>query len=119
VPQSNLPSIEQNYEVEEILEVSYIEEIKKYKLKWKGFSENEASWETKEYLTKCADVVEHWKKSKRTLVIIKDMQKQLPLPKFNQQPTDYYRKRKLYVNNFGVYVVNTQTMHCYLWNEYG
>jgi len=85
-------------------------------VKWKGY--NEITWADREDFDKCDDVIKCWKKNQKRLVIIKDMQKQLPLPKFNTQHTDYYRKRKLYVNNLGIYEVNTQKMHCYLWNEY-
>ena len=66
------------------------------------------------------------------------MQKQLPLPKFTQQPQDYYRKvllwprlsdatfsslflflqRKLHVHNCGIYLVNQKKMYCHVWNEY-
>jgi hypothetical protein len=51
-------------------------------------------------------------------VIVKDFQKQLSIPKFQPQSADYYRKRKLYVNNFGIYCYNNATMNCYLWSEY-
>lgn len=51
-------------------------------------------------------------------MIVKDMQKQLPLPKLLPQPTQQYRSRQLYMNNFGIYFSTNKDMHCYTWTEY-
>jgi hypothetical protein len=49
--------------------------------------------------------------------VCKDFQKELPMPKLLPQPTDQYRSRKLYLHNYGNYVYNNKTMHCFVWDE--
>ena len=46
------------------------------------------------------------------------MQKQLPLPTLQPQLPEYYRSRKLHINNYGIYNCETKQMNCYIWSEY-
>ena len=46
------------------------------------------------------------------------MQKSLEIPEFREQPPEQYRSRQFYLNNLGIYHCNTQTMNCFLWDEY-
>lgn len=71
-----------------------------------------------ENLLNCEDVLLQWKKNKHREVIVKDMQKQLPLPRLQPQPTEQYRAKQLFLNNFGVYFASKSKMHCYTWTEY-
>ena len=104
------------YEVEAILDKRYTIDGTEYLLKWKD--SNVPTWQSKLNMGGCVELKQTYNKTKKVLVVVRDLQKQLPLPKFNPQPTDYYRKRKLYITNFGFYICNTQKMHSYVWNEY-
>lgn len=46
------------------------------------------------------------------------MQKQLPFPRLLPQPTEQYRAKQLYLNNFGVYLASKSKMNCFTWSEY-
>jgi hypothetical protein len=59
-----------------------------------------------------------YKQNLKPLLVCKDFQKELPMPKLLPQPTDQYRSRKLYLHNFGNYIANTKTMHFFVWDEW-
>jgi hypothetical protein len=61
-----------------------------YLIKWKDY--NIQTWQSKEDLNNCKNLLEEFRKENPPAIIVKDMQKQLPLPKFCPQPQDYYRK---------------------------
>jgi hypothetical protein len=104
-----------DWKVEAVLNKRYDVYETEYLIKWVGF--DEPTWEQKSNLN-CLKLLKDWKSQEQILVIVKDFQKQLPIPKFQPQPGDYYRKRKLYVNNFGIYCCNNAKMNCYLWSKY-
>ena len=120
----NFESIEEgevgNCEVEKILEEVYDTGGKEmYLLKWKDWVEDvDKDWVDKEELENCTSVLEEWKKSRKKLVLVRDFQKELQIPKFQLQPEDLYCKRKLYLHNMGIYCCNTKEMRCLLWSEY-
>jgi hypothetical protein len=62
--------------------------------------------------------LDRYKEGLRPLLVCKDFQKELPMPKLMPQPTDQYRRRKLYLHNFGNWIANSGIMHCFLWDEW-
>lgn len=87
-----------------------------YVIKWLHY--DNVTEEPKENLINCQRALQLWKKKKKREVLVKDMQKQLPLPKLLPQPTQQYRSRQLYMHNFGIYFSSQRQMHCYTWTEY-
>src|SRR5690349_18885818 len=86
--QSEESSIE--WEVDEVLKIRYASTGTEYLIKWKN--SNDLTWEPKEHLISCKKAMQRFRSKFPAAVSVKDMQKQLPLPKFSQQPSDYYRK---------------------------
>ena len=46
-----------NYVVEKILEAKTVNGKKHYKIKWKGYPASQTTWEPKEHLNNCIDMV--------------------------------------------------------------
>ena len=77
------------WDVEEVLDVRYTVNGTEYQIKWKD--SDILTWEPKEHIKGCL-AWRDWKMIHKAFVTVKDMQKELPLPKLNPQPSDYYRK---------------------------
>ncbi len=90
--------------------------MSEYEVKWTGF--DETTWELADNLTNCSNKIHDFQKQIKQVIMQKDMQKELPLPTLNPQPSNYYRSRKLYIHNYGFYLCNNGRMYCYVWNEY-
>jgi ABC-type lipoprotein release transport system permease subunit len=73
------------------LDVKYTLDGAEYKIKWKN--DTETTWEPKIHI-KHSLAWKNWQQENKAFVTVKDMQKELPLPKLNPQPSDYYRKVK-------------------------
>jgi hypothetical protein len=84
-----------------------------YLVKWKN--SEETTWEPRQNLDNCPQILENFKKQQSIYVAIKDMQKELPLPKLFPQPSDYYRKVKYISLNP---VIIPLTPHCFLSDKY-
>jgi hypothetical protein len=78
------------WEVEYIVDKKYSETGTEYLIKW--INSEISTWEPKEHMTGCKEALNDFRNRKPALVMVKDMQKQLPLPKLSPQPSDYYRK---------------------------
>ena len=78
------------WEVDEVLQIKYLSTGTEYLIKWKN--SNDHTWEPKKHLIACKEALRRFKSKFPAAISVKDMQKQLPLPKFSQQPSDYYRK---------------------------
>lgn len=78
------------WEVERILEKRFSENGTEYHVKW--MNSDETTWEPKSNMTQCKDAMRDYKCSNPSFVVVKDLQKNLNLPKFTHQPSDYYRK---------------------------
>lgn len=111
---------EEDYEIEKIVKYKYNASGINYLIKWIGHEE--LQWVHGSLIRKeTAGIVLKVIKTKKwneTWVGVKDMQKELLVPKLHPQPTDYYRKRKLNLHNLGVYNCKLERLHCYLWDEY-
>ena len=55
------PIFEQDYEVEKILDFKIRHKRPRYLVKWKGYPENESTWEREENLIKAQDILEDFK----------------------------------------------------------
>lgn len=62
--------------------------------------------------------MDKYKDAIKPLLVCKDFQKELPMPKFLPAPPDLYRSRKLYLHNFGNFLFNDALMFCILWDEW-
>ena len=86
---------EREYEVEKILDRKFLPDgFTYYLVQWKNYKE--ATWQQKSDLINCYKLLVEFRKQHLPALVVKDMQKQLPLPKFTQQPQDYYRKVQLW-----------------------
>ena len=82
---------EKEYEVQKILDRKFLSDgITYYLVQWKNYDEH--TWQPKSDLINCYNLLVQFRKQHLPALVVKDMQKQLPLPKFTQQPQDYYRK---------------------------
>jgi hypothetical protein len=77
------------WDVEEVLDIRYTVNGTEYQIKWKD--SDILTWEPKEHIKGCL-AWRDWKIAHKAFITVKDMQKELPLPKLNPQPSDYYRK---------------------------
>jgi hypothetical protein len=87
----NIPECE--WEIEKIIDKKYHKDGNLYLIKW--MNSDDLTWEPKKNLKNSQETLQQFKQQNPALVMVKDMQKELPIPKLNPQPTDYYRKVKL------------------------
>ena len=82
------------WELEKIVEKRYSENGTEYLIKW--VNNDEETWEPKNNLTDCAATIQTFQLCDPAFVMVKDLQKNLPLPKFDHQPSNYYHKVQCY-----------------------
>jgi hypothetical protein len=58
-----MQKVEREYIVEKILEKKKFRNEFKYKVKWLGYPESQSTWEPKEHLSKCVELIEEYEKS--------------------------------------------------------
>jgi hypothetical protein len=110
----------EEYEVEDVQDFQPSSDGTQYYIKWKGYNESQNTWQSKLDMENSQEMLDKIKQimTEKTLIVVKDMQKELPIPKLIPQPTDYYRIAKLKLHNFGIFNCNDSSMDCFLWSEY-
>jgi hypothetical protein len=92
---------DEEYEVEKILDRKFSSNgITQYLIKWKNYPEN--TWQPKKDLINCKNLIQQFRRENPPALVVKDMQKQLPLPKFFPQPQDYYKKVSLWLHYYNM-----------------
>jgi len=80
-------SDENEYEIESIIDVKRIDGEKKYRVRWKGYSPEDDTWEPKESLDNCPEVIKEFKKRMKIRKYEKEKKDTIeknPLPSINE-----------------------------------